>query len=323
MILKLLDVSNILYIGNSSKYKISRGIREVDGAIEANVAQAGAIRYLISFIQKIREPDCVIVPVMDREPLVKREEYGKVFGDTYGYKAGRPRVLPNDVTKQQMDTIKWYAEKLLEDCDFEVVYADGYEADDIIYTLWKDNVEYFDKVEIYTSDADLSFMVGPNTEIMPNSKNGKHITIANYEYTVKKNQYTKYNGINFYKLFSSGLADKSDNIDGVGDHWNLFFQEVMRTPQDWTMLHDLDVCRAKLATMKVLHPDEINANRLVETFNLLVPYYVEDIESTISKDNVNWNRFEDYYLNHFNSNSTYQSEISEDLLEEFVDSFNS
>lgn len=322
MILKLLDVSNILYIGNSSRYKISRGVREVDGAIEANVAQAGAIRYLISFIQNIREPDSIIVPVVDRAPIIKREEYGKVFGDPHGYKAGRPNTLPNGITKHQMNTMKQYAEKLLEDCDFDVMYADGYEADDVIYTLWKDNVEYFDKVEIYTADADLSFMVGPNTEILPTSKNGKYITVDNYEYTVRRNEYTKYNGINFYKLFTDGLADRSDNIEGVGDHWNLFFQEVMRTPQDWIILHDLDKCREKLTTMRVLHPNERNADRLVETFNLLVPYYVEDIESSISKDNVNWNRFEDYYLNHFNSNSTYQSEYSEDLLEDFIYSFN-
>lgn len=321
MTLKILDISPIIYAGNSRKYKISRGLREVDGMIEANVINAGPIKYLIEFINRIRETDSVIIPVMDRTPEIKREHYAKVFGDPNGYKAGRPRVLKDGITKEQVEITKWYAEKMLEDCGFDVRYMDGYEADDVIYTIWKDNVEYFDKVEIYTGDTDLAFMVTPNTEILPTKSNGKHITVDNYTYTVKANRYTKYNSVAFYKLFENGLADAADNIYGVGGHWGEPFASVMTNDNDWKLLYDLDFCRMKIQRMVDLNPTLRNADMILDVFNLLVPYYVDGVEIVNDKDTVNWLLFEDYYLNNFNCDSVYKTDASEDLLEQYISDY--
>jgi hypothetical protein len=317
MTLKILDCSNFIYTGDVSHKTISRGIREVDGKFVPNEAKIGAIQFLLYKVKELMGSDSIVVPVFDRTPEIKRQAYYDFYGDPYGYKAGRSSTTKTGTTKEQISLIKEYAEYILRSCGFPVQVVEGYEADDVIYTLWKDNLEYYDKIEIYTGDSDLYFLVTENCEIHPVRKGGKFVDLQNYSTVVCKDSYIHYNTIHFYKLYK---GDTGDNIPGVGFDWAPMVDACIENESDYKHLGDLDFARSILMKIPEKFPKEVNASNLLDVFNLLVPYYInDDIGGQLSNDSIS-DEFFNYYLKGFNEDSGYEE--AEDKLKEYIDSFN-
>lgn len=138
--------------------------------------------------------------VADRDPTIKKE----LFPD---YKSSRTH--PANVMMH-----KAVAEFILQDCGFEIFAADGYEADDIIYTLCLDNVHLYDHIYIHTGDSDLYSLVSPKVSILPTSSQAKTVTMENYETVILPGRRLQYNCVLFRKLLrgdkSKGLASISD-----------------------------------------------------------------------------------------------------------------
>jgi 5'-3' exonuclease len=101
------------------------------------------------------------------------------------------------------------AEIVLQDCGFQVLYEEGYEADDLVYSLAAKYKSQFDRVFVHTGDSDLYVCVDKNVEILPASSRNKHVTRDNYERTVEKNSVVPYNSLTFSKVL---YGEKGDNI---------------------------------------------------------------------------------------------------------------
>ena len=102
MNLHILDTSNYIYAGAFTNQYIERGVRESNGVYSANDAPIGGVKFLVNTIAKIlkEDPDCVIMPVFDRTPEIKRQMYLDAYGDPYGYKGTRASK-PSTITKQK------------------------------------------------------------------------------------------------------------------------------------------------------------------------------------------------------------------------------
>ena len=279
MDLRIIDTSNYIYIGagilyNGIQPSISRGVKEVDGYYEANTAPYGGVKFLIDKMIELAEiPNTIVIPVFDSAPIIKRQMYAKVFGDTHGYKGTRKKHDPNIGLQRE------FAKTLLTKMEFPVQCVDGYEADDIIYSLVYYYKNDFDNIYIHTLDSDLSFLVDKNVSIRGiTKKNPKNIDIENYSYSVHRTKTVGYNLISLVKLCE---GDKADNIPGIGDEWGAPFDKVVST-KDLPKCGDLDFCRKALIEVVSKNPMLPNASRVLDTFDLLVPLLIpEDRLETI------------------------------------------
>lgn len=272
--LVILDCSNYIYQGTYSRQYISRGVRQVDGVYKANDAPIGGVNFLLKNIKELQSADTTIVPVFDRPPTIKREMYNSCFGHQ-DYKGNRGK---KDVTITLQQS---YAEQILRDIGFNVQAADGYEADDLIYSFIQEYGEDFDYIEVHTRDSDLSFLVNAKTTIEPVGKTGKHIDIYNYEHLVYSKEDIQYNSSQLWKM---ALGDTSDNIPGVGRKFLIELYKYL-TMDTIKKCGDLDFCRKLIMQVVEDHPFVENASIALQVFNIVsplrVPSYVlnfDDVE---------------------------------------------
>lgn len=195
----VVDISSMIYAGVKKDYCKIKGkmVKTVNG-YRANDVSCGGISYLFNLIHD-NLGECDFVFCGDRTPTIKLNMYPQ-------YK--KNRNYTGD--KENIERQKEIAELILEDCGFQVIARDGYEADDIIYSICKLYKSQYDKILVYVNDADLYIVVDDNVEIMPPAANGKHITRENYERVCFKNEITPYNTVTFGKFL---YGCKSDNVN--------------------------------------------------------------------------------------------------------------
>lgn len=309
MELHLLDMSNYLYAGRSSQKFITRGVRETDGAYAANRAPIGAVKYCLDQVRTLMGSNSIVMPVFDSTPTIKREMYERTFGDPYGYKAGR-RDKPKDFNPTR-DYIEW----ILRDIGFPVQRAEGYESDDIIYTLVEMFKDDYERIYVHTKDSDLYFLVSDNVEIAPVGMQGKVVDLSNYSNVVNKEVYVWYNTIHLHKLYG---GDKSDNIPGVGWSWSKFVDDVIPV-EDYRKLGDLDLVRKYLREASRKFPMEPKAHLLTSVFDIVCPLSVpEDLIDNYEVE-IDMNKFDNYYMLEWaKQNDRWDLE---DRLLEYIDSF--
>lgn len=193
-ILHVIDMSPCVYAGMYNKYSFIQGnvVNTVNGHTEQNIPTGGASMLFNILGQYMADKH--IMFIADRNPSVKKEIYPD-------YKACRTH--PDDV-----QIGKEVAEYILQDCGFTVHARDGYEADDIIYTIVMKNKKKFDHVYVHTADSDLYTVVCDNVSILPTSSRAKTVTMDNYSYMCKRNENTLYNTVVFNK-FLEGDASKN------------------------------------------------------------------------------------------------------------------
>lgn len=311
MDLHLLDMSNYIYQGCYSRRRVSRGVREGDGAYIENSAPSGAIDYVCSNLRElVADKNNVVVPVFDRTPTIKRQMYYNVFCNKFGYKGTRPPK--DDVIKLS----KSYVEDVLRKCEFPVQAVDGYEADDIIHTLTNYYKDYYEHVYIHTRDSDLAYLVSDNVSIAKVGTQGKIINMTNFEDIAYSKHYIKYNMITIEKLLD---GDSSDNIMGIGrqDWAHAINEQFAGTPLYKN--NNLDYTREMLFEMVNKHPELPNAMQVVPLFNLLVPLDVPIDMLDDTEYNPNLDMFFNYYCNHHDKSKDIWG--CEEMLLEYIDSY--
>lgn len=194
----VVDISSMIYAGVKKDYCRIKGeiIKTVNGH-RANDVPCGGIAYLFKLIHD-NLGECDFIFCGDRLPTIKLGMYP-------AYKKNRSY----SDNKENVERQKELAEMILEDCGFQVIARDGYEADDIIYSICNLYKSQYDKVLVYVNDADLYIVVDDNVEIMPPASNGKHITRENYERACFKDEIVPYNTVTFGKFL---YGCKSDNV---------------------------------------------------------------------------------------------------------------
>ncbi len=307
MFMRIMDCSNYIYAGSFSKSYISRGVRESNGEYAANEAPIGGVRFLLRQVHELMSQDTVVVPVFDRQPEIKRQMYEEAFG-RQDYKGNRPAKKIN-ITGQQR-----YAEQILTELGFPVQSVDGYEADDVIYSLVKYYKDDFEHIYIHTRDSDLYFLVDVNVSIATVGNVGNDIDIYSYPTLVKKGEHTLYNTAHLRKLCR---GDASDNIPGVG--WEFAEKiDALVSTEEYAKFGDLDLCREYIRKVVIANPTMAGAHNLLRTFNILVPLLIDysllnDAEQDVDTDKMR------YYLSDWNKDLDRWN--LEDELMEYIESY--
>ena len=270
-ILHIFDVSNYIYIGNARKVNAIRGIHEYEGAYTVNRAPVGGITFLADKVLDVINQGEDILLAFDKTPTVKRQMYKDILGIEKKYKGNR---TPNPGIFVQKD----YAERFMSEAEVPVGYIEGHEADDVIYTVWKYYHDDYDYIRIHTEDSDLAFMIDEKTDILSSKRDGKHITMDNYLYTVHKDKVTPYNMASLLKMI---CGDPSDNIPGAAHGqaeavaWlNAYHETCEQFDFSVERLGDLDYARDTIIKTVATHPELPGADKALSLFDLVTPMLV-------------------------------------------------
>jgi hypothetical protein len=221
--LRIFNVSDYIHAGAAPKSKNSfskpptyyAGVRELpDGSYSASRLPTGGISFSLNPIfERITAEDYedeTLVFCIDDHSTIKKQMYSDLLKDELGYKANRAKKLL-DVSIQR-DAIK----DILSLVSHNVLFCEGYEADDIIASLVWMYKKSYDRIIIHTRDSDLYCLVDDNVSVDLVGAQGKHVTKNNFS-TVISDKYgypMPFNGMALEKLFH---GDTSDNIPGIGE----------------------------------------------------------------------------------------------------------
>ena len=197
-VLNLFDIGSFVHAGavNKSSFIDCLPIENADG-YRAVTLQTGGLAQILNTLHDI-DPNETCVFCADRRPTIKQGMYSE-------YKAQRkhdPNIL------KQKDII----EIVLADIGYTVLYEEGYEADDFIYSCVQKFKDDYDFIHVWTADSDLYFLVCDNVDICPSHSKAKKVTRENYEHTVMKGYIVPYNTLTYNKILG---GDKSDNIPAL------------------------------------------------------------------------------------------------------------
>ena len=211
-ILSVFDVSSFIHAGHVNKRAFLEQYvqKDIPGRSMTWCTQrtpAGGTAFLLkSVIPVSRRGDVVLC--CDRNPTIK--------------KAMLPTYKSNRDHKSSIETDKKLAEYVLNSCGMTVLHADGYEADDIIYTVVRQCYDMYDEIHVYTGDSDLYFLVDNKVSIKPSSSRAKEVTMENFPYQFKKGIEIPYNYAIPYKILH---GDSSDCIPPLDKKYARIFYE--------------------------------------------------------------------------------------------------
>lgn len=197
-ILRVFDLSSYCHAGNVNKRAFFDGpiVELASGYTQRNVP-AGGVSLLFNQLYYYMG-ECDMVFCADRNPTVKKGMYPQ-------YKESRAHARDIEIQKEVM-------ERVLELCGFTVLYEEGYEADDFIYSVVTKMKDQYDHVYVHTGDSDLYFLVSDNVSIAKTHSRTKEVNMENYSYMFKKGKFTPYNMITFMKVLN---GDTSDDIPAM------------------------------------------------------------------------------------------------------------
>ena len=167
-ILHVVDMSPCIYAGSFNRRSFIQGdvVNTGNGYRERNIPTGGT-SMLFNILGQYMGTGPIAF-VADRNPTIKKELYQDYKGS---------RTHPNDVSIG-----KEVAEYILKDCGFTIYAEEGYEADDVIYTIVRQNRMRYDHIFVHTADSDLYILVRDNVSILPTSSKAKTVTMDNYTY---------------------------------------------------------------------------------------------------------------------------------------------
>ena len=200
--LHIFDIGSFVHAGavNTHSSIDDEPIKEADGYRSVRYMTGGIALILnaLAGIPSTTTADCVFCA--DRNPTIKKLMIP-------GYKGNRKH--PIGIEKQ-----KKIIEIVLENIGYTVLYKDGYEADDFIYSVVKKFKDSYDHMYIYTGDSDLYFLVSDTVTIRPSSSRAKLVTRDNYSDITVGGVHVPYNAITYNKILG---GDKSDCIPPLPD----------------------------------------------------------------------------------------------------------
>lgn len=213
-LLSVVDISPYIYSGAYYKQNCLQGVVECGDVYKMKTIKAGGVAFLLQAIKNINGSK---VFCGERIPSVKRGIYPE-------YKRNRVHEEGNEVDKQRK-----LAEFILEDCGFVLEAQDGYEADDLVFSYWKEYSSRFEQVLLYVKDSDMHFMVNKTCNIMPVNSKAKLISMDNVESCSNSKLVLPYNSVVLSKVI---FGDPKDNVPCVlpGRHQNIMFDLVTSNP---------------------------------------------------------------------------------------------
>lgn len=255
--LHVVDISPCIYAGSFNHRSFIQGevINTVNGYRERNIPTGGT-SMLFNIIANYSQTGPIAF-VADRNPTIKKSA-------CEGYKGNRTH--PDNVSVE-----KEVAEFILSDCGFPIYAKDGFEADDLIYTIVAQNRNKYDHVFVHTADSDLYLLVADNVSVLPTSSQAKLVTRENYAYTCKKGKDVPYNSVVFRKFLE---GDPSKNLSPLPKDERERLRVLFYTP---TLLPILGNPRDIRTIMHRAFPE------YEERLNLFYPMYVDE-EFTITPD---------------------------------------
>lgn len=204
--LRLFDVSQYVYAGVGNK-QLDRGIKKVGPTwVARSMPCAGLTLLLNTALPYLRDGGTDIMFCMDSPPAVKRELHGRLFPGLQGYKGNRP-PKPSKVASQLV-----LAEAVFRHIGIPLLRVPTYEADDLIASIVKYYAEDYDKVYIHSRDSDMFYLVNGKVEIAPVMRQGKVITMSNWQDNVMRKYTVKYNMLTVIKMLD---GEPGDNIPRV------------------------------------------------------------------------------------------------------------
>lgn len=186
-VLHIFDVAPFCHAGNVNKYARFERIVDIGSKWTTQITPAGGISLLFNQLYYVCNDDCVFC--CDRNPVIKKDMYP-------GYKGDRSAT-------RTMKIQKAVAEYILEKCGGLVVARSGYEADDLIYTIVKQQHDKYDSIYIYTTDSDLYFLVDDVVSVRASSSRAKNVDL----YTYEKITGYKYNCMTMSKIIGGDTSD--------------------------------------------------------------------------------------------------------------------
>lgn len=201
-VLSVFDVSSFIHAGHVNKHSFLEQYiqKDVPGHTRQWCSQrtlSGGTAFLLkAAIRLVNHSDVVFC--CDRNPTIKKSMLN-------GYKGNRDH-------KATIENDKRLAEIVLNSCDATVLSYDGYEADDIIYTVVRQCYDMYDEIHVYTGDSDMYFLVDEKVSIKPSSSRAKEVTMSNFSTSFKKGITIPYNLAIPYKIL---YGDTSDCIPGL------------------------------------------------------------------------------------------------------------
>ena len=196
-VLYIFDVSPFVHAGAVNKRSFLNTLVDVGVRCVEQRTPCGGISLVMNSIALIENTGDFVF-CCDRNPTIKKEML-------QGYKGTREH-------RREIEVEKGVAEYILRLCGATVLAYDGYEADDIIYTLVRKLHDRYKHIYIYTGDSDMYFLVDDKVSIRAHSSRGKDVNIGNYSTVIKKDKNIPYNSTTIAKII---CGDTSDCIPGV------------------------------------------------------------------------------------------------------------
>lgn len=248
-ILHVVDMSGSIYAGSFNRRSFIPGevVNTADGYRERQIPTGGT-SMLFNILGQYMGTGTIAFAA-DRNPTIKKEIYPEYKGN---------RKHPTNVSIE-----KEVAEFILQDCGFTIYAQEGYEADDIIYSIVKANQARYDHIYVHTGDSDLYLLVNDKVSILPNSSKAKTVTMENYESVVSSKGAMPYNAVVFNKILR---GDPGKNLRSVSTEDGYKLLHEFCTPQ---LLPLLGATSTVTNLMKKSHPE------LVDFVTLYYPLRIE------------------------------------------------
>ena len=168
-----------------------------------------------------------------------------------------------------------YAEEVLKLYGYAALRVEGYEADDIAYTLWKTAKSDYDLIFLHSTDKDWAFMIDPDTTQFAKRKikeTGQYdyVAITPTNFTDIYNM--QYNTMLMFKVLK---GDPSDCISGIGVKNLKYIQDSIPSHITPEQMNDVQNVREILLAAGKAHP-EFPVAKALEILNLVSPEYIDD-----------------------------------------------
>lgn len=262
-ILRIFDVSNYIHAGAVNNAVVSCGIRESNGYYAANTMPVGGVNFLLNTLFEFQDDNTDLVYTFDSNYYLKREMHSALFPQSSGYKGTR---------RERDDSI--YAQRalafdILQQLNVTTLMLDGYESDDLIYSIIQRYYDDYAQIIVHVRDSDMTFIVDEKVSIAPVGERGKHINLSNYCDVAKSGYVMPYNISTLDKLLK---GDPKDNIPPIAhEHAKLILDFIM--PESYSLCGELHLLRAWVS--QATNNDAIVLGTLDLVCPMLVP---EDYE---------------------------------------------